>query len=237
MTWTQTTISIKDAAGANQPVIAFTDGTNLAFARPLLDNAGAIVSPANAGNQVAGNTSVGNVDINLGAKADAAAATDTGTFSLIGLFKRALQTLTTISSAVQAATPAGTNLIGSVNAAASTSGGTSTYAASGGTGNALLTNTPVAVKASAGCLYGVNLVNTGAAAAYVQLFDLAAGSVTPGTTVPKLSFWVPAGGSWEEKFTGEAKVAFAAAITAAAATTATGAAAPATGVLANIVYK
>ena len=197
---------------------------------------------------------------NVGASSDAAASTDTGTFSLIALLKRGLATLTSIATntagaataanqatgntslasiltAVTAATPAGANTIGSVSAAASTSGGTSTYAATGGTGNALLTNAAVAVKASAGSLYGVSLVNTGAAAAYVQLFDLAAASVTLGTTVPKLSFWVPAGGSWEEKFTGEAKAAFAAATAAAATTTATGSTAPATGVLAAIVYK
>ncbi len=49
MTWTQTTVTIKDASGTNQPVIAYTDGTNFSFAHPLLDNTGAIVSPATQG--------------------------------------------------------------------------------------------------------------------------------------------------------------------------------------------
>ena len=47
MTWTQTTLNIKDAAGSNQPVIAYTDGTNFSFAHPLLDGSGAIISTSN----------------------------------------------------------------------------------------------------------------------------------------------------------------------------------------------
>ena len=82
---------------------------------------------------------------------------------------------------------------------------------------------------------GVGLVNKGTADAYVQVFDAA--SATLGTTVPKLSFWVPAGGSWEEKFHGESKVTLATGLTVAATTTATGNTAPGTGILANIVYK
>jgi len=125
----------------------------------------------------------------------------------------------------------------STSAAANTTGGTSTYEACGGTGNALLTNTAVAVKASAGNLYGVAFVNTGGVSAFVQMFDLATGSVTLGTTVPKMVFWVPAGGAWEEKFTGEAKVSFATAITVAATTTGTGNTAPSTGIMATVIYK
>lgn len=48
--------------------------------------------------QTTGNTSLSNIDTNLGAKADAAATTDTGTFSLISSFKRLLQKQTTISA-------------------------------------------------------------------------------------------------------------------------------------------
>lgn len=266
MTWTQTTLAILDGAGTSRPVIAYTDGTNYSFAHPLLDNTGAIIAPANAGNQTAGNASLATI-----ATASALASTSAlqsaantlltviegylaGTLAVggtVAVSGSALPTgaatataqatgnasLATIATAVQAATPAGTNLIGSVSAAANTSGGTSTYAALGGIGNALLTNSPVAVKASAGNLYGVNFVNTGAADAYVQVFDVAAGSVTLGTTPPKLAFWVPKGGAWEEKFTGEAKISFANAITIAATTTSTGNTVPATGVLANVVYK
>lgn len=55
-------------------------------------------SPATAGNQTTANTSLGDIDTNLGAKADTAASSDTGTFSLIALFKRALQTFTSIKN-------------------------------------------------------------------------------------------------------------------------------------------
>lgn len=123
-----------------------------------------------------------------------------------------------------------------MNNTASATGGAASYSATGGTGNALLTNTAIAVKTSAGSLFGVNFVNTGASAAYVQVFDAAAGSVTLGATVPKLSFWVPAGGAWEEKFSAFG-VAFATAITVAATATATGSTAPAIGIIANITFK
>lgn len=45
-----------------------------------------------------GNTSLNNIDTNIGAKADASATTDTGTFSLISLFKRLLTKVTTLVS-------------------------------------------------------------------------------------------------------------------------------------------
>jgi len=45
-----------------------------------------------------GNASLSNLNVNLGAKADVPASTDIGTFSLISLFKRVLQKLTTIQS-------------------------------------------------------------------------------------------------------------------------------------------
>lgn len=53
---------------------------------------------ATEAKQDTGNTSLGNIDTNLGAKADASATTDTGTFSLISLFKRLLEKTTTLIS-------------------------------------------------------------------------------------------------------------------------------------------
>lgn len=49
-----------------------------------------ISAPSTSAKQDTGNTSVGNIDTSIGAKADTAASTDTGTFSLIALFKRLL---------------------------------------------------------------------------------------------------------------------------------------------------
>lgn len=55
-------------------------------------------------------------------------------------------------------------------------------------------NTATAIKASAGQLLLLDIFNANTAFVYVQLFDTAAGSVTPGTTAPLMSFGVPAGG-------------------------------------------
>lgn len=54
-------------------------------------------------------------DATQGAKADAAASTDTGTFSFISLFKRLLQGITTIAANTSAAIPTGGNVIGFVS--------------------------------------------------------------------------------------------------------------------------
>lgn len=47
---------------------------------------------ATSANQTTANTSLSNIDTDLGALADSAASTDTGSFSLISLFKRLLST-------------------------------------------------------------------------------------------------------------------------------------------------
>ncbi len=49
---------------------------------------------ATAAKQDTGNASIASVDSNIGAKADASATSDTGTFSLIALFKRLLAKIT-----------------------------------------------------------------------------------------------------------------------------------------------
>lgn len=55
---------------------------------------------ATSAKQDTGNASLASLDADLGAKADAAATTDTGTFSLIALFKRLLSQLTTALGAI-----------------------------------------------------------------------------------------------------------------------------------------
>ena len=51
---------------------------------------------ATSANQSTANTSLSNIDTDLGAQADASASSDTGTFSLISLFKRLLSRVTTL---------------------------------------------------------------------------------------------------------------------------------------------
>ncbi|MEI8251259.1 MAG: hypothetical protein WCF98_08845, partial [Synechococcus sp. ELA057] len=55
---------------------------------------------ATAANQATANTSLNNLDVDLGAQADAAATTDTGTFSVVSLVKRGLQNWTTLLSRI-----------------------------------------------------------------------------------------------------------------------------------------
>jgi len=62
--------------------------------------------------------------VDLGVQADAAAAADTSTASLIALIKRNNQNLTTINTTAGAAVPAGTNLIGKVGIDQTTPGTT-----------------------------------------------------------------------------------------------------------------
>ena len=98
-----------------------TGNTSLAaIATSVATIATAAGGEATAALQTTGNTSLGSLVTNTGAQADTAATTDTGTFSLIALFKRSLQTLTSILTACQAATPAGTNKIGNVGVSGTT---------------------------------------------------------------------------------------------------------------------
>jgi hypothetical protein len=57
---------------------------------------------ATAANQVIGNTSLSNIDTDLGAQADAAATTDTGTFSIIAFIKRGMQNWTSLLARIPA---------------------------------------------------------------------------------------------------------------------------------------
>ena len=114
-------------------------------------------------------------------------------------------------------------------AAINTSSGESTYT------NSALSNTVAAVKTTPGIIYGYNFVNKGVADAWVQFFDVASASVTPGTTAPKLSLWLPAGGGFEEKQA--LGIAFGTAISIIATTASTGGSAPATAIVANVFYK
>jgi len=87
---------------------------------------------------------------------------------------------------VVAALPAGANLVGDVGiSGARTSGGTTFFH------DADLDETKVEVKATAGQLYWFHVMNMSAVPLYLQIFDLAAASVTVGTTVPGMEFIIP----------------------------------------------
>jgi hypothetical protein len=85
-------------SGGKVPVVGpLTDAELRATAVPV--SAASLPLPtdaATAAKQDTGNTSLGNIDADLGAPADSAATTDTGTFSLIALVKRGLENWTTL---------------------------------------------------------------------------------------------------------------------------------------------
>jgi len=101
-------------------------------------------------------------------------------------------------------------------------------------------NTAQAVKTSAGTLWALEVSNPNSADGYLQLFDVATGSVTVGSTTPKLSLLVPAGdgtkdGAMDKLYA--MGINFATAITYACTTTPTGSGDPSTGLIVNVVYS
>lgn len=97
-----------------------------------------------------------------------------------------------------------------------------------------LTNSVVAVKASAGQLYGWFIENPNASVVFVQVFDATA--PTLGTTTPSYVIGVPASGVAAMPL-GNVGIAHANAIKVAATTTATGSTAPGTALTAAFFYK
>ena len=96
-------------------------------------------------------------------------------------------------------------------------------------------NTAQVLKNAPGVLYKITAVNPNAAEAYVQLFNLAAGSVTPGVTAPIYVVYVPAGGAVIDDYV--FGLGFSTAITYVCATTPTGSGDPAIGLTLSAVYK
>lgn len=101
-------------------------------------------------------------------------------------------------------------------------------------------NTAQVVKAGGGTLWVLEVSNPNAEDAYLQLYDLAAGDVTVGTTTPKQSYLVPAGdgtrdGAFDRVF--PIGMLFRTAITYACTTTPTGNGDPTTGLVVNALYN
>lgn len=94
----------------------------------------------------------------------------------------------------------------------------------------------VAVKASAGAIYGYHLYNPHATdEVYVQFFDVAAASVTVGTTTPSRVRAIPPGAALDATL--PVPWTFGTAISMAATSTATGSGAPAAAIVASLEYK
>lgn len=97
-------------------------------------------------------------------------------------------------------------------------------------------NTAQSVKASAGSLYGMHIINPNNTVAYIQLFNTATGSVTVGTTTPVAVFMIPAQDCFTLNITA-IPITFSTAITYACTTTPTGSGDPTTGLTCTFFYK
>lgn len=98
-----------------------------------------------------------------------------------------------------------------------------------------LTNTKIAVKASAGTFGGYQIWNPNTAVVHIQVFDVASAGVTLGSTTPTYVLSIPpqAAGPWEVSN----GINHATAITLAATTTPTGSTAPASNCVATFLFK
>lgn len=61
--------------------------------------------------------------------------------------------------------------------------------------NLAANSTAVAIKASAGDLYGFNIINLATTDIYVKFYNIAAGSVNPASSVPIKTLLIPIGGA------------------------------------------
>jgi len=131
---------------------------------------------------------------------------------------------------------AGTNTIGGTYCVPNTSGGLSTFNATSSDGATALTSTAQAIKASAGQLFGWYIYNPNASAAFVQLYNTAAASVTVGTTNPLFMITIPAGAA--ANVFSDIGITFSnAGWSCAATSTAGGSGAPSTALDAVFFYK
>jgi len=116
-----------------------------------------------------------------------------------------------------------------------TAGGWSTANMTTGDTFTALTNSAQAIKASAGQLGGWYIYNPNATAAYVNLYDIASGSVTVGTSTPKMNLCIPPTAAANLELVNG--IPFGTAISVSATTTGGGNTAPGTALEAMFWYK
>jgi hypothetical protein len=171
---------------------------------------------ATAAKQDTGNTSLATIATNTTGAATSAKQ-DTGNTSLASI---------------------ATNTTGAATAANQSTGNTSLATIAGLASQAspyldtALSSTVQSIKSSAGKLLQLNFYNPNASIVWAQLFNVASGSVTLGTTTPVLSFPLPAEG-WYDVPLPPSGMAFSTAISIAATTTAEGSSAPASAINVN----
>ena len=199
---------------------------------------GAIASGAIAAGAIASGAAVSGAfadgsNVTLGAKTDAKSTATDGTSITI------MQVLKEISAMEQApASRAVTAAVGSpifATLTPSATGGWTSMLATSSDGSTALTGTAQVIKASAGTFGGYYIYNPNAAAIYVHIYNVAAASVTVGTTNPQLTFCIPATAAANIEIANG--VNFATAMSCAATTTGGGNTAPTTALEAVFYYK
>lgn len=116
-----------------------------------------------------------------------------------------------------------------------TSGGLTVANLNGGDTFTALTSTAQVIKGSAGQIYGWYIYNPNTVVSYVIVYNIAAASVTVGTSTPAMVFAIPPGSAANATMDGG--IAFGTAISAAATTTAGGNTAPSTALDVMFFYK
>ncbi len=209
---------------------AYTSGTAFVNIRALQGGSHPVVTE---GNSSAIATSLDTIDDAI--KTDDAAFTP-GTTKVMMAGFQADETSTDSVDEGDAGTPRMTldrKLI--VTVQPHTSGGWDTFLATSSDGATALTNSAQAIKASAGKFGGYYIYNPNTAATYVHIYNVASGSVTVGTTNPKLTFVIPAGSAANLELVNGAT--FDTAMSCAATTTGGGNTAPTTALEANFYFK
>jgi hypothetical protein len=115
-----------------------------------------------------------------------------------------------------------------------TSGGCLIFMASNSGGSIALTNTYQMIKNTAGQIYGYYIYNPNSVVTYVHLYNTATGSITVGTTAPKVTLPIPA--SAAANLSIPPGLAFGTTIAISATATAGGTGSPTTPIDANIWY-
>lgn len=166
--------------------------------RATVTAGGALLTDASATTQPVSYATTGSGNA-TGALRVELANNGTGVLATVGA-------VTSITNAL----PTGTNTIGNAGIIPRTSGGLSIYR------NIDLDEADVAVKGSAGQLFGWYIYNAAASVRYVKFYDASTASTTVGTTTPVLTIPVPAGAA--ANVFSDIGIAFATAITAACVT-------------------
>jgi hypothetical protein len=186
------------------------NGAATAAKQPALGAAGTPSADVISVQGVSGGTpqpisAASGADVSEGSIADTVCAA-TGNVTVTGCLRQAVQ------------------LLGGAVPLGSASGGMSTKTL------AALSNTAIAVKASAGQVYSAQCTNSDATHfAFIQIFNVAAASVTMGTTAPAKFVGIPPASNAGFTFSLVGNQ-YATAISAGAATTATGGTAPTTAI-------